>query len=71
MTLDDGQVDETLVGQIVVTGNPIDGLAFYGPFLDDDGNAAGDWAAANLAGADWWIAPLYEADDSAGREVTA
>ena len=64
MTMNDEQVDQPRVGDIVITGNPVDGLIFYGPFTEDsdpDLDAAG-WAEANLPGADWWVAPLYEAD---------
>lgn len=41
---------------LVLTGNPVDGLSFYGPF--EDALAAGDWAEAGLSGHEWWIATL-------------
>jgi hypothetical protein len=41
---------------IVITGNPVDGLFFYGPFATAD--EASDWAETNHDGQDWWIAPL-------------
>jgi len=39
---------------IIVTGNPIDGLHFIGPF---ESAAEATDAAATFVG-DWWIAPL-------------
>lgn len=45
---------------VVLTGNPVDGLVLYGPF--EDGSDASGWAAANLPGADWWVAPVRDAD---------
>jgi len=41
---------------IVITGNPVDGLFFYGPFLD--ANDAGDWAEREHDGQEWWTAHL-------------
>jgi hypothetical protein len=41
---------------IVVTGNPVDGLTFYGVFktaID-----ANDWADIRLNGKEWWVAEL-------------
>ncbi|MCE5292964.1 MAG: hypothetical protein LLG14_27525 [Nocardiaceae bacterium] len=41
---------------LVVTGNPIDGLFFYGPFpVRED---ADKWAERNHEGQDYWIAEL-------------
>lgn len=42
---------------IIVTGNPVDGFTFYGPF--EDGVEAQDWATAFLDG-DWWGANLRQ-----------
>lgn len=42
---------------IVISGNPVDGMSFHGPF--DDGNYANDWARAEMGNAeDWWITRL-------------
>ena len=41
---------------VLVTGNPVDGLEFYGPFPDAE--SAHDWAAGVLKNAEWWIAPM-------------
>lgn len=59
-TLGNGEV---ISGYLVVTGNPADGFAFYGPFsADADGHDAIDWASDNLPGSAWWTAPMHEAD---------
>ena len=44
---------------IVVTGNPVDGFTFYGPF--PSGQEAVEWADNAGRGdcdTDWWVAPL-------------
>jgi len=45
---------------IIVTGNPIEGLRFYGPFktIDDASDVAKDFCDG-----DWWLAPLRHEDD--------
>jgi hypothetical protein len=45
---------------IIVTGNPIDGVSFIGPFDDDE---IAEREASNLD-VDWWIAPLIPAEES-------
>ena len=45
---------------IVITGNPVDGLFFDGPFKT--GEEAMEWADINQQGQDWWIAPLAGKD---------
>src|SRR5262245_19657920 len=40
---------------IVVTGNPVNGFTFTGPF--DDSDAAAEWAES-LSGEDWWVAEI-------------
>lgn len=42
---------------IIVTGNPIDGLEFWGPFTDDEGAKA---FACEQRLNNWWIATLLE-----------
>jgi hypothetical protein len=43
---------------ILIVGNPVDGLTFYGPFATaDEANAAGERVQD-----DWWIAPLKAPD---------
>lgn len=39
---------------IIVSGNPVDGLSFEGPYDSHDEAVA----AADEVSADWWIAPL-------------
>lgn len=41
---------------IVITGNPVDGLFFYGPFKTSEDAVV--WAERNQDGVEWWIAPL-------------
>jgi hypothetical protein len=55
--------------QVIVIGNPVDGLQFIGPFKT--GNDAIAWANrdANID-ADWWVAPLEEKEGFA-REGAA
>jgi hypothetical protein len=47
---------------ITVTGNPVDGFKFYGPFIDvEDAQAQGE-----VGDADWWIADLTDPDVAVG-----
>lgn len=41
---------------ILITGNPIDGLTFVGPF--DTRDEAIEFGQVNAEGGDWWIANL-------------
>jgi hypothetical protein len=53
--------DPRPVPQLLIQGNPVDGLRFTGPFADsEDAGAAGE-----RDGGEWWIAGLQqpEADD--------
>ena len=44
-------------GWLVVSGDPLKGLVFYGLFPTNE--AACDWAQTALTGGeDWWVAPL-------------
>jgi hypothetical protein len=45
------------IGAIVITGTPVDGFQYLGPFVD---SAEALGYCEGLAGTDWWIAPLYE-----------
>jgi len=47
---------------ILITGNPVDGFVYRGPFVDRD--AAIKYAEDNYTGADWWISDL-QPDDTA------
>lgn len=42
---------------LVITGNPVDGLFFYGPF-DRDSDDAGIWCLHHQDGEDWWATRL-------------
>lgn len=46
---------------IIITGNPIDGLFFYGPFPSRP--AAIQWAEAEQDGQDWWLGSLERPED--------
>lgn len=42
---------------IIIVGNPVDGLRFFGPF--PNGGAAVDWAGDNVdGGSEWWAAQI-------------
>lgn len=41
---------------IVITGNPVEGLFFYGPFNDEA--CAVEWATRHHDGQDWWVTRL-------------
>jgi hypothetical protein len=43
---------------IVVSGNPMDGLTFYGTFEDEE--IASEWADKylNNTGGDWWVTEI-------------
>jgi len=45
---------------ILITGNPIDGLFFYGPYKTSEDAVTA--AERENIGADWWIAPLAHPD---------
>lgn len=45
---------------ILITGNPVDGFSYYGPFkTGEDAIEHGN----NRHGPDWWIAPLYATEN--------
>lgn len=46
---------------VLITGNPVDGFAFRGPFADRV--AAIKYAEWNHEGGDWWVADMLP-DDS-------
>ncbi len=54
-----------LAMKMIITGDPIDGFRYFGPFAD--GNSACDWADSNVSEMNWWIAelnvPTAPADD--------
>jgi hypothetical protein len=41
---------------IVVTGNPVDGCVFFGPFQSDDLALA--WAEKHMGAYEFWVAPI-------------
>ena len=51
---------------IVVRGNPIDGLEFFGPFDSEDD--ATEWADNHRDSRDWWVAYVTKPDK--GKEDT-
>lgn len=49
---------------VIVTGNPIDGVALHGPF--DDGNEATEWAEVKLR-TEWWNVGLHKPEPLEGK----
>lgn len=47
---------------ILVVGNPVDGLKFYGPFATRD--EANEWGDTISREFDWWVAPLAESPEA-------
>ena len=45
---------------IIITGNPVDGFTFIGPFNDSE--EADAYAVEKLRGEEWWIADMSEPD---------
>jgi len=59
----EGHADAPIIAgaqTIVVSGNPVDGLCFHGPF--DTSDEATEWAEGYI-GEDWWIAALEKRPD--------
>lgn len=54
---------------IVVTGNPVDGLFFHGPFASHE--AAHVWAAREHPGGQWWTALLHAPRPAPARAPAA
>lgn len=58
---DDGPMMIDIVGMdeptqaVIITGNPVDGFSFIGPFPDED--AAREYGE-NLIPDDWWVSEL-------------
>jgi hypothetical protein len=49
---------------LIVTGNPLDGFTYHGPYSSSEAAVAG--AADRFDGADWWVVPVtpaHSADD--------
>lgn len=57
LDLSDGSVVVTCnpTPHVVISGNPVDGFAYYGPFEDSQTAIA---SAETITEADWWIAEL-------------
>lgn len=47
---------------LIVTGNPVDGFFYYGPFADEDTTI--EWANREQDGCDWWPTKLHAPEDS-------
>lgn len=54
---------------IVMAGNPVDGLRFFGPF--DDSEEANEFADDACSGGDWWTVPLSAVKPEDQREDEA
>ena len=46
---------------VIITGNPVDGFKFIGPF--DNGPAAVDWANYVALEPDWWVGTVENEED--------
>jgi hypothetical protein len=46
---------------ILITGDPVDGFAYRGPF--NAPSDAAEWAGRHATDTTWWVAPLYPAAD--------
>lgn len=44
---------------IIITGNPVDGFMYYGPYSTHDEAIEAAEASTTLDGDDWWIARLW------------
>lgn len=53
---------------IVITGNPVDGHYFCGPFPARSTDAS-DWANREHDGQDWWVAKLYPPENYTTHQV--
>lgn len=53
--------------QVVIEGNPIDGISVQGPFMSSD-EACGQFEDGSNT--EWWIAPLVTPYDGNDLEVT-
>jgi len=49
--------DRNIRNKILITGNPVDGFRYFGPFSNDEI----DYASLNIGEADWWVAYLEHA----------
>lgn len=45
---------------IVAIGNPFDGTALFGPFVDNE--KALDYAKQNARGSTWWVVPVNQVE---------
>lgn len=62
-----GESSEPVDQAIVITGNPVDGLTFLGPF--QDAATANEWADLMDVEPEWWVATLLAPlDDSEGQD---
>lgn len=46
---------------IVITGNPVDGFSYFGPY--ENAQDATDDAGEAVLALDWWVAPLLSVDE--------
>lgn len=49
------------IPHIIITGNPVDGLSFIGPFKSS--NLAAEHGNLDPHLEEWWIAPLQKPDE--------
>lgn len=55
---------------IIVTGNPIEGFNFIGPFPSVQDAATHGNSDADIPPADWWVAPLEAPEAGAGSAMS-
>lgn len=53
---DEEQEEDQIFPALVITGNPIDGFSYHGPFRNSE--EANDWADDELRGEEWWVAHM-------------
>jgi len=51
---------KTKILYIIITGNPVDGFEFYGPYISHEHAVMAADGLRGNDGADWWIDSLEE-----------
>ena len=60
---------EAPTAHLVLRGNPVDGLTFYGPFIDSDAATRWGRTATVLVGHTWWVGRLAKGYGAAKGHV--